>query len=130
MEHKNKAVQVEFGHFIYLVLKAMALSLITFALLMPCQQAMNYKGITISVLKSKKLKKSSEKFLGWGWGGVPTLLAENLAMICQSQLHPVKHFLWHLGQKLLMIFQQAWPWVRRFTSCTWPKYLPRKPGNE
>lgn len=46
---------------------------------------------------------------------VPILPAEKSAMICQSQLYPVKHFLWHLGQKLLMIFQQARPWVRRYT---------------
>lgn len=55
------------SHFIYLVLEAMGLSLTTFALLTPCQQGMDYKWITISVLRSKKLKKPSEKF--WGRGG-------------------------------------------------------------
>lgn len=59
--------------------------------------------------------------------GFPTLPAEKLTMTCQSQLHPVKHFLWHPGQKLLMIFQQQGLRSEDLPHVHGQKYLPSKP---
>lgn len=91
------------GHLIYLVLKAMELSLTTFALLMPCQQGMDLYVDYYFSIKVQEIEETLRKGVGVG---VQLCLLRNQQRFVSLSFILWKHFLWYLGQKLLMIFPQ------------------------